>query len=171
MEDQSLAIEYRWAEGKYERLPGLAAELVRSDERPDHSSRIPRRPGHSSIGTFVLGEMRLKPLEVGGSTTIVKWFKFWRSSASTPATRPTCGARSYGRRSICSAGRASSLGRTRADADGWARRRAREAIVGEQAELVGAGRGGHRHRPRPRGDAAPHVGPLQIAGVWRAGRR
>src|SRR5262245_41099210 len=30
VEDQNLAIEYRWAEGKYERLPGLAAELVRS---------------------------------------------------------------------------------------------------------------------------------------------
>src|SRR5215471_2022717 len=29
VEDQNIAIEYRWAEGKYERLPQLAAELVR----------------------------------------------------------------------------------------------------------------------------------------------
>jgi putative ABC transport system substrate-binding protein len=28
-EDQNIAIEFRWAEGKYDRLPGLAAELVR----------------------------------------------------------------------------------------------------------------------------------------------
>jgi len=29
VEGQNIAIEYRWAEGRYERLPGLAAELVR----------------------------------------------------------------------------------------------------------------------------------------------
>src|SRR5436309_6591983 len=29
VEDRNIAIEYRWAEGKYERLPELAAELVR----------------------------------------------------------------------------------------------------------------------------------------------
>ena len=29
VESQNIAIEFRWADGKYERLPGLAAELVR----------------------------------------------------------------------------------------------------------------------------------------------
>ena len=44
------------------RLPSGALEI---DGLPV-ATRAPRRPGHSSIGTFVLGEMRLKPLEVGG---------------------------------------------------------------------------------------------------------
>src|SRR5260370_15423185 len=29
VEDQNVAVEYRWAEGQYERLPELAADLVR----------------------------------------------------------------------------------------------------------------------------------------------
>ena len=41
VEGRSLAIEYHWAEGQYDRLPAMAAELVRKtgggDRRSPHS--------------------------------------------------------------------------------------------------------------------------------------
>ena len=50
VEGQSIAIEYRWADGKYDRLPALAGELVRlkveliiTQARP-RPSRPRRRP-------------------------------------------------------------------------------------------------------------------------------
>ena len=39
VEGQNVAIEYRWAENQYDRLPGLAADLVRR-----RIIRSPRRP-------------------------------------------------------------------------------------------------------------------------------
>jgi putative ABC transport system substrate-binding protein len=34
VEDRNVAIEYRWAEGQYDRLPALAAELVKRSNAP-----------------------------------------------------------------------------------------------------------------------------------------
>ena len=39
VEGQNVAIEFRWAEGRYDRLPALAASRVRSRQSPGNCAR------------------------------------------------------------------------------------------------------------------------------------
>lgn len=68
-EDRNLAIDYRWADGKYDRLPALAAELV-------------RRPVNVLVGTTTPAALAAK----AAATTIPMFSRpaaiRWRSALS-----------------------------------------------------------------------------------------
>jgi len=78
IEGQNIAIEYRFAEGKFERLPGFAAELVRLKVDVIVSSSTPaNRAAQQATQTvpivIALGELRATPMSniarPGGNTT------------------------------------------------------------------------------------------------------
>jgi putative ABC transport system substrate-binding protein len=67
VEDQNLVIEYRWAEGNVERLPGLAAELVRSNVdvivAPAGSAALAAKSATTSIPIVMI--FPSDPVEIG----------------------------------------------------------------------------------------------------------
>src|SRR5262249_51737571 len=60
VEGRTIAIEYRWAEGKAERLPALAAELVALTVDPNCDGRVVRMPSG-------MGSSRASPIRAGTS--------------------------------------------------------------------------------------------------------
>jgi len=79
VEGQNIAIESRWAEGEYDRLPGLAAELVRLKVDVMAVLANPANPGNAAqlrqaeVVARALG-MRLQPLEAHGPSEIDRAF-------------------------------------------------------------------------------------------------
>ncbi len=50
---RNVTIEYRWAEGRYDRLPELAADLVRRGHRIGHVRRGTIGPGAKAVTTTI----------------------------------------------------------------------------------------------------------------------
>jgi putative tryptophan/tyrosine transport system substrate-binding protein len=67
VEDKNVAIEYRWAEGHYERLPGMAAELVSRQVKVIGAMTLPSAlAAKSATSTIpIVFYMGLDPVQYG----------------------------------------------------------------------------------------------------------
>jgi putative ABC transport system substrate-binding protein len=73
VEGQTIAIDFRWAEGKYDRLPGLAAELVRLKVRVIVAYGAAIRAAQQATGTIpIVIAAAPDPLAAGFVTSLAR---------------------------------------------------------------------------------------------------
>jgi putative ABC transport system substrate-binding protein len=83
VEGQNVMIEYRWADNQFDRLPGLAAELVR------HQAKVIATPGGSVATVAAKATTTTIPIIFGSENDPIK-AGLVRASTAPAAARPAC---------------------------------------------------------------------------------
>ena len=92
-EGRNIVVEYRWAEGRFDRLPGLAEELVRLKVvGSGHVASLARPGGNITWLTIMMSETTAKSLELLKEAVpgLARVAVFW--DPATPSHRPVLNA-------------------------------------------------------------------------------